>query len=151
VAAADQRHLTVKASIANISTKVENDQWETVRKLTKAQGVSTKMVHKDLKLSKMSARWISKLTDNEMKKERVRTCEVFVAIIAVVPYPSWTMFSLTVSQQRVKRELASLTVTQETSKKEWEWCVKKKSHGGRFCRSVPVVVRAMQEVCEDPW
>jgi hypothetical protein len=55
VAAAGQRHLTVKASIANISTKVENDQWE-------AQGVSTKIVHKDLKLSKMSARWISKLT-----------------------------------------------------------------------------------------
>ncbi len=39
---------------------------------------------KDLKLSKKSARWLTKLTDKEMKKEQVRMCEAFVSNFATV-------------------------------------------------------------------
>ncbi len=35
-AAADQRHLDAKVSIANIVAQVENDWWESARKLSKA-------------------------------------------------------------------------------------------------------------------
>ncbi len=55
-------------------------------KLAKAQNLSAKMVHttlhKDLQLSKKSARWAIKLLYEEMKKEQLRTCEV-IAMIAV--------------------------------------------------------------------
>jgi hypothetical protein len=30
-------------------------------------------------------RWLLKLTDKELKKERVRTCEAFVEIFALIP------------------------------------------------------------------
>ncbi len=40
--------------------------------------------HKDLELSKKSARLAIKLRYKEKKKELVGTCEVFVAIIAAV-------------------------------------------------------------------
>jgi hypothetical protein len=35
-------------------------------------------LRKDLKLFKKLARWLPKLTDKEMKKERVRMCDAFV-------------------------------------------------------------------------
>jgi hypothetical protein len=41
-------------------------------------------LHKNLQLSKKSARWPTKLLIEEMKKERVRMCEALVAIIAAV-------------------------------------------------------------------
>jgi hypothetical protein len=46
--AADQRILNAKASITNIGTEVENDHWESVRKLAQAHDVSAKMVHTTL-------------------------------------------------------------------------------------------------------
>jgi hypothetical protein len=74
--AADQKNLNTKASITNIKASVENDQQENVWKLAQVLGVTIKMVHntlhKDLRLSKKSARWVSKLLYKEMKKERVR-------------------------------------------------------------------------------
>ncbi len=39
--AANQRFLNAKASIADITTEVENDRWESVRKLAQAPDVST--------------------------------------------------------------------------------------------------------------
>ncbi len=41
VAAANQRHLNEKASIADIAAEVENGQQESVRKLAQAHDVST--------------------------------------------------------------------------------------------------------------
>ncbi len=70
--------------------------------------MSTKTVHatldKDLQLSNKSAMWVTKLLYKEMKKEQVRTCEVFVVIITVAPSPSWTTFSLLVSPLRVEEQ-----------------------------------------------
>ncbi len=43
------------------------------------------ILHKDMKLAKKLARWVPKLTDKKTKKERVRMCEAFIAIIAAVP------------------------------------------------------------------
>jgi hypothetical protein len=82
VAAADQWHLTAKASIADIAIKVENDWPETVRKLAQAHGLSTKMVytilHKDLKLSKKSARWVTKLMDKPSKCCKLYTINYYM-------------------------------------------------------------------------
>jgi hypothetical protein len=47
-AAADQRNLTAKASIANITTEVENDRQENVKKLAQAQNMLAKTVHEIL-------------------------------------------------------------------------------------------------------
>ncbi len=47
--AGDQRNLSAKVSIADITAKVENDQWESAMKLTQAHNVSAKM---NLQLSK---------------------------------------------------------------------------------------------------
>jgi hypothetical protein len=70
-----------------------------------------------------------------MKKGQVRMSEVFVAIITATPPPSWTMFSLLVSLQREKRELAVLTLTQEASKKAaGGGC--ERFHGSRLRRGV---------------
>ncbi len=69
--ATDQRNLNAKASITVI--KVENDQWDSVRKLTQALDVTAKMVHatphKELKLFWRLARRVPNLSDKEMKKE----------------------------------------------------------------------------------
>jgi hypothetical protein len=40
-AAANQRSLNAKASIADITAEVENDQWESVKKLAQAHDIST--------------------------------------------------------------------------------------------------------------
>ncbi len=84
MAAAGLRNPNAKASIADIATKVEIDQQESVRKLGQAHHELAKMLHtifsQDLQLYKKSASWLPKLSDKEMK-ERVRTCEAFVTII----------------------------------------------------------------------
>jgi hypothetical protein len=53
-AVADQRNLNAKASITNITPEMENDWWESVRKLAQGYDVLAKIVHpslhKDLKL-----------------------------------------------------------------------------------------------------
>jgi hypothetical protein len=68
--------------------------------------VSTKTVHatldKDLQLSNKSAMLVTKLLYKEMRKEQVRTCEVFVVIITAAPSPSWTTSSLLVSPPGVE-------------------------------------------------
>jgi hypothetical protein len=80
---ADQKNLITKASIADITG------GESVRKIAQAHDMLIKTVHaihpKHLKLSKKSARWLPNLTDKGMKKEQVRTCKAFVAMIAAVP------------------------------------------------------------------
>jgi hypothetical protein len=58
---------------------------------------------------------VTKLLYEEMKKERVRICEVLRAVIAVAPSPSWMTFSLLVSQPGEKSELANFTLTKEAS------------------------------------
>ncbi len=54
--ASDQRHLNAEACTADIAAEMENDHWESVRKLAQSHDVSTKTVqaslHKDLQLSK---------------------------------------------------------------------------------------------------
>jgi hypothetical protein len=42
---ADQRNLTVKASVANVASEVENDQQESVMKLSQAHDLLAKTVH----------------------------------------------------------------------------------------------------------
>jgi hypothetical protein len=42
-------------------------------------------LHKDLQRWKKSASWVTKLLDKEIKKERIRMCKAFIAIIAVTP------------------------------------------------------------------
>jgi hypothetical protein len=63
--AADQRNLTAKASIANIVIEVENGWQGSVMELAQTYDVSIKTVpatlHKDLLLSKNSARWVTKM------------------------------------------------------------------------------------------
>ncbi len=77
--AADKRHLKAMASITDIFTEVTGRRLS--RKLAQALGRSAKIIqatlHKDLKLSKRSARWVPKLPDEEVKKKRVRTREVY--------------------------------------------------------------------------
>jgi hypothetical protein len=56
-------------------------------KLAQAHDMLTKMVHatlhKDLQLSKKSARWLIKMIYYAMQKEQVRMIEAFVAIVNV--------------------------------------------------------------------
>ncbi len=55
-------------------------------------GVMTETVratlYQDLKLSKKSFRWVTKLLYEEKKKELVRTCKVFVTIFTIFSWPS---------------------------------------------------------------
>jgi hypothetical protein len=82
-AAADQRNLSTKASIADMAAELEN-----VKKLSQAHDVSARRVYAALmrmaKLSKKSARWVKKRFSLEMKKERFRTCEVAEAMAATI-------------------------------------------------------------------
>ncbi len=59
MAAADQRNLNTKASIANMATELENDWRENVSKLAQSLDVSARTVYAALmrtaKLSKKSA------------------------------------------------------------------------------------------------
>ncbi len=72
-AAADRRHLKAKAFVPNIAGKVEYRPARDCQEICSGPWHITKMVHatlhKDMKLSKKSARWVSKLMDEEMKKE----------------------------------------------------------------------------------
>jgi hypothetical protein len=57
----------------------------TLNKLARAHGVSKRTINltlrHDLNLTKKSARWVPKLLTDEMKKERVRTSELFLAMV----------------------------------------------------------------------
>jgi hypothetical protein len=72
-AAADQRNLNTKASIADMAAELENDRGENVRKLVQALDVSARTVYAALirtaKLSKKSARCVNRWFSLEMKKE----------------------------------------------------------------------------------
>jgi hypothetical protein len=65
---------------------------ERMSKLIQGYGASYKMVHTTLTRVCSSQRsWsgVTKLLEEEMKKEQVRLCEMFVAIIAWVPEQSF--------------------------------------------------------------
>ncbi len=89
--AADQRHLTSKRKkrtatfIADIAADVESDRRVTLNKLASAYGVSKRTINltmrHDLNLTKKSARWVPKLLTEEMKTKRVRTSELFLAMV----------------------------------------------------------------------
>ncbi len=87
-AAADQRNLNTKASIADIGAERENDRRENVRKLAQAYDVSARTVYAALmrtaKLSKRSARCVNKWFSMEMKKERFRTYQAAEAMAAAI-------------------------------------------------------------------
>ncbi len=87
-AAADQRNLITKASIADIAAQGENDQQENVRKLAQAYDVSARMVYAALmrtaNLSKRSARCVNKWFSMEMKKERFRTYQAAETMAAAI-------------------------------------------------------------------
>jgi hypothetical protein len=61
-AAADQRNLNTKASIADMAAEIENDRRDNVRKLAQALDVSARTVYAALmrtaKLSKKLPRWV---------------------------------------------------------------------------------------------
>ncbi len=84
MAAADQRNLISKASIAKIATEMGNDRRENVRKFAQAHDVSARMVYAALmrmaKVAKKSTRCVNKRFSLEMKKERFRTCETAEAM-----------------------------------------------------------------------
>jgi predicted kinase len=89
--AADHRHLNSKckkrmmAFIANVATDIENDRRVALNKLARAHGVLKITINltlrHDLNLTKKSARWVPKLLMDNMKKERVRTREKFLAMV----------------------------------------------------------------------
>ncbi len=85
---ADQRNFITKASIADIASEGENDQWENVRKLAQAYDVLARTVYAALmrtaKLSKRLARCVNKWFSLEMKKERFRMYEVAEAMAAAI-------------------------------------------------------------------
>jgi hypothetical protein len=87
-AAADQRNLNTKASIADMGAELENDRRENVTKLSQAHDVSARTVYAALMrtadLSKMSARWMKKRFSLVMKKERFRTCEAAETMMAAI-------------------------------------------------------------------
>ncbi len=87
-AAADQRNLFTKASIADIAADWENDRLENVRKLAQAYDVSARTVYAALmrtaKLSKRSARCVNIWFSMEMKKERFRTYQAAEAMAAAI-------------------------------------------------------------------
>jgi hypothetical protein len=42
-------------------------------------------LHKDLRISKKSARWVTKLLNKEIENEQIKKCEAFIMIIAALP------------------------------------------------------------------
>jgi hypothetical protein len=62
---------------------MENDQWEISSGSLDDDQTGSPTLYKDLKVSKKSARWAIKLLYKEMKKERMRTCEAIIAMIAM--------------------------------------------------------------------
>jgi hypothetical protein len=58
---------------------------------------------------------VTNVLDEEIKKGLLRIFKEIMAMIVLTFSPSGTMISMWVSQQRVKIELAGLTLIQETS------------------------------------
>jgi hypothetical protein len=88
LAAADQRLLFAQTYVAGIAAEVENDRRKSLSGSWGDDKTVSPILRKDLKLSKNSARWWHQLKATEMKKERVKTREAFVAIFAAVSSPS---------------------------------------------------------------
>ncbi len=86
-----------------------------------------------------------------MKKERVKVHEAIMVMITADFSPSKTTFSHLMSWRRAKKELASLTLIQETSQKELDWGGGEKSRGGEQGdrQGGPAAIRALRVVCED--
>jgi hypothetical protein len=109
-AAADQRNLITKASIADIAAEGENDRREDVRKLAQAYDMSARTVYAALmrtaKLWKRSARCVNKWFSMEMKKERFRTFQAVKMMATAIFLWSQTTFSLFERRPGAKRELA---------------------------------------------
>jgi hypothetical protein len=88
---ADQRHLNSKqkkrtpAFITDVAANIEIDRRVTLNKVARAHGVSKRTINltlrHDLNLTKKSTRWVPKLLTEEMKKERVGTSELFLAMV----------------------------------------------------------------------
>jgi hypothetical protein len=87
-AAKDHRKFTANASIADMAAEIENDRWESVRKLAQNHDVSARMVHGALRITWSSQRsrprWAAKRFSFEMKKERFRTYKAAEAMAAAV-------------------------------------------------------------------
>ncbi len=70
----------------DIAAEVENDQQESIMKLTQAHEMSAKMIHgtfhENLQLSQKSTSWVTKMLNEEIKKGRVRVCEAIMVMIA---------------------------------------------------------------------
>jgi histone-lysine N-methyltransferase SETMAR len=123
----DQRHLNSKwkkrtpAFIADVAADIENDRRVTLNKLARAHGVSKRMINltlrHDLNLTKKSARWVSKLLTDEMKKERVRTSELFLVMIG---RRSMSLLDNIVTMD----ELAVSFHTPETKQQSMQWLPK---------------------------
>jgi hypothetical protein len=118
--AADRRNLTRKAAITDISAEVEDDQQESVMKLAWAHDVSAKRVHvilhKNLQLSKKSARWGTKMLYKETKKERLRSCEAVSKMITHCSFLTLLDNFITVGESAGNEEQTGrLILTQEAS------------------------------------
>jgi hypothetical protein len=136
----------VKASIADIAIKVENDRRENVMKLAQADDTLTNMVHatlhKDLQLSNTSARWVTKMVYYEMQKKRVRTCKA----LTKDPRRFMTILDniLNLGESAGGEEQAAgLTHTNEASYMEWEG-VQKNGAAMDFAK----VLRQQKKCCE---
>lgn len=80
-----RRKIRQPAFIADVATAINGNRRLTVRKLASTYGVSNNTIHntlhKDLNLSKKSARWVPKLLTDDMKLERKRTSEALLAMV----------------------------------------------------------------------
>jgi hypothetical protein len=102
--------------------------------LARAHGMSTKNIHavlsKDLNLSKKSARWVPKLFNDGMKKERVRASEGF--FLAMVPHhPMSTLDNIIIMYEQVG------SVLPHTKQQSKQWLEKGKSIGLSRPKSTP--------------
>jgi hypothetical protein len=126
----DQRKLNVRSNvqklafITNVATDIKKHWRVTVRKLDPGHGVWRNTIHntlhKALNLSKKSARWVPKLLIDEMKLERVRISEAFLAMILC---RSKAMLGSYVTMDKA----TVLFCTPETKEKSMQWLKKGES------------------------
>jgi hypothetical protein len=172
----DQRHLNSKwkkrtpAFIADVAADIENDRRVTLNKLARAYGVSKRTINltlrHNLNLTKNSARWVPKLLTDEMKKERVRTSDLFLVMIG---RRSMLLLDNIVTMD----ELAVSFHTPETKQQSMQWLpkgqpgpVKAKVHATRtkqmvlaffdskgliYSNYMPRVTRSMPTTSWRPW
>ncbi len=125
--ASDQRKFNSKktkrtlALIASIAAAMEDDRRILVKRLALTHDLSVgtvfNILHKDLHLSKKSARWVPKNLTDEQKEARVRTSEAFVKRI------QQGSFSLLNNIVTMDKTLVSYH-TPETKNQSKEWTIK---------------------------